>query len=192
MYEKYVIARDEAGITDYRVAKDTGISTASLSNWKKNFETDGKSGYKPKADKLDVYKRQVDENSYSPLVLAYIGDSVYEVIIRTKVINRGSMQVNKMHRQSSELVKAGTQAELIKAIEDMLTREEHAVFKRGRNAKSATSAKNASVIDYRMATGMEALVGWLFLRQEYNRLVYLISQGLEKLGRMPDPEGDKT
>ena len=48
------------------------------------------------------------------------------------------------------------------------------------------------VIDYRMATGMEALVGWLFLRQEYNRLVYLISQGLEKLGRMPDPEGDKT
>ena len=90
------------------------------------------------------------------------------------------MQVNKMHKQSSELVKAGTQAELIKAIEDMLTQEEHAVFKRGRNAKSATSAKNASVIDYRMATGMEALVGWLFLRQEYNRLVYLISQGLEK------------
>ena len=134
----------------------------------------------------------VDENSYSPLVLAYIGDSVYEVIIRTKVINRASMQVNKMHKQSSELVKAGTQAELIKAIEDMLTQEEHAVFKRGRNAKSATSAKNASVIDYRMATGMEALVGWLFLRQEYNRLVYLISQGLEKLGRMPDPEGDKT
>ena len=125
----------------------------------------------------------VDENSYSPLVLAYIGDSVYEVIIRTKVINRGSMQVNKMHKQSSELVKA---------IEDMLTQEEHAVFKRGRNAKSATSAKNASVIDYRMATGMEALVGWLFLRQEYNRLVYLISQGLEKLGRIPDPEGDKT
>ena len=96
----------------------------------------------------------MDENSYSPLVLAYIGDSVYEVIIRTKVINRGSMQVNKMHKQSSELVKAGTQAELIKAIEDMLTQEEHAVFKRGRNAKSATSAKNASVIDYRMATGM--------------------------------------
>lgn len=54
LYEKYVIARDEAGITDYRVAKDTGISTASLSNWKKNFETDGKSGYKPKADKLKV------------------------------------------------------------------------------------------------------------------------------------------
>mgnify|MGYP002609394383 CR=1 FL=1 len=80
----------------------------------------------------------VDENSYSPLVLAYIGDSVYEVIIRTKVINRGSMQVNKMHKQSSELVKAGTQAELIKAIEDMLTQEEHAVFKRVRNAANLT------------------------------------------------------
>ena len=134
----------------------------------------------------------VDANSYSPLVLAYIGDSVYEVIIRTKVINRGSMQVNKMHKHSSELVKAGTQAALIKAIEDKLTEEEHAVFKRGRNAKSATTAKNASVIDYRMATGMEALVGWLFLRQEYNRLVYLVSQGLEILGKMPAPEGDKA
>lgn len=134
----------------------------------------------------------VDANTYSPLVLAYIGDAVYEVIIRTKVINRGSAQVNKMHKHSSELVKAGTQAELVKAIEDMLTEEEHAVFKRGRNAKSATSAKNASVIDYRMATGMEALVGWLFLRQEYDRLVYLVSQGLEKLGRMPSLEGDKT
>ena len=136
---------------------------------------------------------QPDElRAMSSLALAHMGDAVYELLIRTKVMNRGSMQVNKMHKQSSELVKAGTQAELIKAIEDMLTQEEHAVFKRGRNAKSATSAKNASVIDYRMATGMEALVGWLFLRQEYNRLVYLISQGLEKLGRMPDPEGDKT
>lgn len=130
----------------------------------------------------------VDVNTYSPLVLAYIGDAVYEVIIRTKVINKGSMQVNKMHKRSSELVKAGTQAALIKAIEDMLTEEEHAVFKRGRNAKSATSAKNASIIDYRMATGMEALAGWLFLRQEYDRLVYLVSQGLEKLGRMEAPE----
>lgn len=134
----------------------------------------------------------LDADTYSPLVLAYVGDAVYEVMIRTKVINKGSIQVNKLHKHSSELVKAGTQASLIKAIEDMLTEEEHAVFKRGRNAKSATSAKNASVIDYRMATGLEALVGWLFLREEYDRLAYLVSQGLEKLGRMPDLKGDKT
>ena len=130
----------------------------------------------------------VDENSYSPLVLAYIGDSVYEVIIRTKVINRGSMQVNKMHKRSAGLVKAGTQAALIRAIEDLLTAEEHAVYKRGRNAKSVTTAKNASVIDYRTATGLEALAGWLFLKERYDRLVYLVSQGLIRLGELPGGE----
>ena len=72
-------------------------------------------------DFLTYYKQcmklePVDANSYSPLVLAYIGDAVYELIIRSRVVNQGSMQVNKMHKQSSELVKAGTQAELIKAI----------------------------------------------------------------------------
>ena len=119
---------------------------------------------------------------------------MYEVIIRTKVINRGSMQVNKMHKQSSELVKAGTQAELIKAIEDMLTQEEHAVFKRGRNAKSAHQARTPVTcsLNYRMANRNGSLVGWLFPEAGIQQLVYLISQGLEKLGRMPDPEGDKT
>lgn len=132
----------------------------------------------------------VDAGMYSPLVLAYIGDSVYEVIIRTKVINKGSMQVNKMHKHSAQLVKAGTQAALIKSIEELLTEEEHAIYKRGRNAKSSTSAKNATIIDYRMATGMEALVGWLFLREEYDRLAYLVSKGLEQLGELPAAEGD--
>lgn len=137
-------------------------------------------------DFLTYYKQcmklePVDAGAYSPLVLAYIGDAVYEVMIRIKMINQGSIQVNKLHKRSSELVKAGSQARLVKLIEEMLTEEEHAVYKRGRNAKSATSAKNASIIDYRTATGLEALVGWLFLREEYDRLVYLISQGLEKM-----------
>lgn len=127
----------------------------------------------------------MDANSYSPLVLAYIGDAVYELIIRARVINRGSMQVNKMHKRSSQLVKAGTQAALIHAIEDILTEEEYAVYKRGRNAKSASTAKNASVIDYRTATGMEALVGWLFIEERYGRLVYLVSEGLTRLGELP-------
>ena len=103
----------------------------------------------------------VDPCSYSPLALAYIGDAVYELIIRTKVINHGSMQVNKMHKRSAGLVKAETQANLIKALEENLTAEELAVFKRGRNAKSVTTAKHATVIDYRMATGFEALMGYL-------------------------------
>ena len=126
----------------------------------------------------------VDPCTYSPLVLAYIGDAVYELLIRTKVINHGSMQVNKMHKKSASLVKAETQANIIKAIQDDLTEEELAVYKRGRNAKSATTAKHATMIDYRMATGFEALVGYLYLQARHGRLLELIRDGLEKIGEL--------
>ncbi len=125
---------------------------------------------------------EIDVRTYSPLVLAYIGDAVYEVVIRTKVINHGSMQVNKMHKKSSSLVKAETQASLIKALEEELTEEEKAAYKRGRNAKSVSTAKHATVIDYRMATGFEALIGYLYLTEQYERMITLISHGLEKIG----------
>ena len=139
------------------------------------------------ADFLEYYKKSmglepVDVRSYSPLVLAYIGDAVYELMIRSKVINHGSMQVNKMHKHSAALVKASAQAQLIKALQEELTEEELAAYKRGRNAKSATMAKHATMIDYRMATGLEALVGWLFLTEQYARLVELVSRGLVKAG----------
>ena len=133
-----------------------------------------------KALKLET----VDPRTYSPLVLAYIGDAVYELLIRTKVINHGSMQVNKMHKKSASLVKAETQANIIKAIQDDLTEEELAVYKRGRNAKSATTAKHATMIDYRMATGFEALIGYLYLRARHDRLLDLIRDGLEKIGEL--------
>ena len=138
-------------------------------------------------DFLAYYKKTmrlepVDAGSYSPLVLAYIGDAVYEVMIRARVINRGSMQVNKMHKRSAMLVNAGTQAQLIRSIEEELTPEEHAVYKRGRNAHSASSAKNASIRDYRMATGFEALVGYLYLTGQYERLLKLVHDGLERIG----------
>jgi len=125
----------------------------------------------------------VDPCSYSPLALAYIGDAVYELIIRTKVINHGSMQVNKMHKRSAGLVKAETQANLIKALEEDLT-EELAVFKRGRNAKSVTTAKHATVIDYRMATGFEALVGYLYITEQFDRVIELVSLGLDRIGEL--------
>ena len=128
--------------------------------------------------------KEADASQYSPLVLAYIGDAVYELLIRTKVINHGSMQVNKMHKKSASLVKAETQANLIKAIQDDLTEEELAVYKRGRNAKSATTAKHATMIDYRMATGFEALVGYLYLQARHDRLLDLIRDGLEKIGEL--------
>ncbi len=124
----------------------------------------------------------VDICSYSPLALAYMGDAVYEVLVRTRVMNRGSMQVNKMHKKSASLVKAEAQARIIQALQEELTEEETAVYKRGRNAHSASSAKNASIRDYRMATGFEALVGYLYLTGQYERLLKLVHDGLERIG----------
>lgn len=124
----------------------------------------------------------IDVCSYSPLALAYMGDAVYEVLIRTRVMNRGSMQVNKMHKKSASLVKAEAQARMIQVLQEELTEEETAVYKRGRNAHSASSAKNASIRDYRMATGFEALVGYLYLTGQYERLLKLVHDGLERIG----------
>ncbi len=129
--------------------------------------------------------KQADAGTYSPLVLAYIGDAVYELMIRTKIVNDGNMQVNKLHRKSSSLVKAKTQADLIKVLKPYLTEEETAVFKRGRNAKSATVAKNADMTDYRMATGFEALIGWLFLSERFERMTELTVIGLKEIGELP-------
>ncbi len=91
--------------------------------------------------------KKVDAAQYSPLVLAYLGDAVYEVLIRTLVVNGGNMQVNKLHKRSAGLVKAAAQARLFMAVEDELTEEERAVYKRGRNAKPISMAKNATVRD---------------------------------------------
>ena len=140
-------------------------------------------------DSLSIYDiikenfdlKENDIKSYSPLILAYIGDAVYEIIIRTIVVSEGNTQVNKMHKKSSSLVKAETQANMIKAIMDDLSEEELSFYKRGRNAKSYTSAKNASISDYRMATGFEALIGYLYLTGKTNRMSELIKLGLERV-----------
>lgn len=135
--------------------------------------------------------KEVDAGMYSPLVLAYIGDAVYEILIRTKIVNGGSRQVNKLHKQSAELVKAATQAKILMALEEELTEEERAVYKRGRNAKSGTMAKNATMKDYRMATGFEALVGYLYLSEQLDRLVVLVSRGLTKIGALKEEITDE-
>ena len=123
-------------------------------------------------ESLSFFKEQfrlkdVETGMFSPLVL---GDAVYEIMIRTKVVNDGSVQVNKLHKRSADLVKAETQAKIAIALMDELTEEELAVYKRGRNAKSYTMAKNASMKDYRMATGFEALIGYLYLAEKHHRL----------------------
>jgi len=119
-----------------------------------------------------------DLKTYSPLTLAFIGDVVYDLIIRTLVVENGNAPVNKLHRKVSSLVKAPAQMELFHRIEDRLTEEEIAVYKRGRNAKSFTSAKNASITEYRSATGFEALIGYLYLNNEFSRILDIIKAGL--------------
>lgn len=133
----------------------------------------------------------VEAAQYSPLVLAYIGDCVYELVVRTVVVNEGNVQVNKMHKKSAELVKAGTQSRMVRLLEPELLPEEMAVFKRGRNAKSATMAKHATMSDYRRATGFEALVGYLYLTEQFDRLVELVSRGFLLL-KEEESGGEKT
>lgn len=122
---------------------------------------------------------QRDLREYSPLVLAYIGDAVFELVLRTVIVQQNCCQVQKLHRRTSTLVKAEAQSEMIGKLEPHLTEEEQAVYRRGRNAKSYTKAKNASVLDYRRATGLEALIGWLYLKKDWKRIVDLIQFGLE-------------
>ena len=125
--------------------------------------------------------KPVDAAQYSPLVLAFLGDAVYEVLVRTKVVNHGSMQVSKMHKASADLVKAPAQAAILHLIEADLTEEEHAIYKRGRNAHSPSTAKNASAVDYRKATGLEALIGYLYLQKRFSRILALVSLGIKRL-----------
>ena len=124
---------------------------------------------------------QIDVTTYSPLVLAYIGDSVYEVIIRSMVISKGNRQVQKLHQESSAFVQASTQSLMMRAIQEHLTEEEHVIYRRGRNSKTVTPAKNQSITDYRRATGFEALIGYLYLSKEYKRLMDLVKVGLESI-----------
>lgn len=119
---------------------------------------------------------------YSPLTLAYIGDGIYEIVIRTVIVDEANRQVHKIHKAASDLVKAQAQAKMIFAIQDLLTEEEMTIYKRGRNAKAVTRAKNASMSDYRTATGFEALMGWLYLTGKSERMMELIRIGLEKIG----------
>lgn len=124
---------------------------------------------------------EVNADSYSPLTLAYIGDCVYEMTIRTLLVSQGNAPVNTLNRKASNLAKASSQSRMISALieAEALTEEEIAVYKRGRNAKSFSTAKNATVNDYRRATGYEALIGWLYLSGRSRRALEIIKLGFE-------------
>ena len=124
---------------------------------------------------------QADPRSVSPLVLAYIGDCVFDLIIKLMVAGKGNRQVHKLHEETSHYVQASAQSYMMRSMQEYLNEQEHAVYRRGRNARSVSPAKNQSITDYRRATGFEALIGYLYLKREYGRLTELVAIGLESM-----------
>ena len=106
---------------------------------------------------------ELNPKEFSSLALAYIGDAVFEVFVRLTVMTNGNAPVNRLNKKARGMVNAKAQAEMYYRIRDALTEEEEGVFRRGRNAKSFTVPKNADLMDYRHATGLEALFGYLYL-----------------------------
>lgn len=125
--------------------------------------------------------KELAPGEVAPLILAYIGDAVYEVVIRTYVINGGNRAMKSINKDSRNLVNAGVQAKMADALLEKFTEEEAAQYRRGRNAKSGTCAKNASIGDYRKATGFEAVMGFLYLSGKNDRMVELCKLGLEAI-----------
>lgn len=123
--------------------------------------------------------KEVRPNEYSPLALAFIGDSVFDLVIKSVIVEKSNCQVNKLQNKTSKIVRATTQALIVDALKDELSEEEANIYRRGRNAKPYTKAKNASYSEYCKATGLEALVGYLYLKGDTERLVSLIKLGLE-------------
>ena len=125
--------------------------------------------------------RKGDIRTYSPLTLAYIGDGIYDLVIRSMIVAQGNTKASQLHQHTSHLVKAHSQSAMMEYLLPELSEEEEAVYKRGRNAKSPTMAKNASMSDYRRATGFEALMGYLYLSDRFERILELTVLGLDGL-----------
>ena len=120
-----------------------------------------------------------DIRTYSPLTLAFLGDAVYELVIRTLVVGKGNTSPAKLHKTSSSFEKAAAQSALLDRIEEELTDDEMDFVRRGRNSKPRTMAKNASTKDYLQATGLETLIGYLYIKGDEERLFYLMEKGME-------------
>lgn len=121
-----------------------------------------------------------DIRLFSPLTLAFVGDAFYELVIRTMVTEEGNKSVDTLNRKKTKYVRAAAQSAMMHSIEELLTEEETAAYHRGRNAHPKTTAKGASVTDYRHATGFEALIGHLYLTGQTDRALFLIREALDR------------
>lgn len=135
------------------------------------------------ADILKLFPgKHQDVRAYSPLTLAYIGDAVYDLVIRTVVVERANRPANELHHITVGYVSAGAQAKIVEALMDSFTEEEQSVYRRGRNSKPHTMAKNASAGDYLKATGFEAVLGYLYLSDRMDRVLELVKDGIRLAG----------
>ena len=127
-------------------------------------------------------KEQIPEiNTLSPLTLAFLGDSVYEMFVRTKILAGGNRPANELHKIAIGYVKAKAQADAAHKILDMLSSDELSIYKRGRNTNIHTVPKNADMADYRHATGLETLIGYLYLKGEEERLLQILNLAFDSL-----------
>lgn len=126
--------------------------------------------------------KKQDIRTYSGLTLAYIGDVVYDLIIRTVVVGKGNRPVNELHRLTVKYVSAPAQAKMAEFLMDEMTEEEKTVYRRGKNSKPHTTAKNASMSEYLMATGFEAVIGYLYLADNPERAIELVKKGITLAG----------
>lgn len=133
---------------------------------------------------------KIEAKQYSPLTLAFLGDAVYSLLVRELLVKTANRPTNALHKESIKLVNASCQAEMIKKVLPLLTEDEEAIFKRGRNAHSGHVPKNQSDADYRYATGLEALYGYLYLIGDFKRILYIfnISTGEEYLEKSKNKE----
>lgn len=182
----------EKGISGEREAETTRMAemAAPERDWGGNIEETGADGCGKTADPSGLLmmirekfpgKRQ-DIRSYSPLTLAYMGDAVYDLIIRTAVVERANRPANVLHHIAVRYVSAAAQAKMVSALLGRLTEEESTVYRRGRNAKPHTKAKNVSMEDYLKATGFEAVLGYLYLTGNMERALELVREGVEAVG----------
>lgn len=143
--------------------------------------------FKPKSSLLSDIRtafpgKKQDVCAYSPLTLAYIGDAVYDLIIRTVVVGRANRPANELHRITVRYVSAEAQSRIVETLIERFTEEEQSVYRRGHNSKPHTMAKNASPSDYLRATGFEAVLGYLYLQDRMERVLELIKKGIQMAG----------
>ena len=140
-------------------------------------------GYSLLKDILKTFQgKQKDIRTYTPLPQAYIGDAVYDLIIRTVVVEKANRPASQLHHLTIGYVSATAQSRIVQALEDSFTEEEQAVYRRGKNAKPHTTAKNASGADYMRATGLEAVIGYLYLTDRMDRGLELVEKGIRQAG----------